>query len=85
MNKRSNLEVLLEEVDEGRITVAAANIMAHLDGKEYAHYSGEEIRAWIERLNRKGLRALRKIALMFGDPEPATPEEVEMLEAGGLQ
>jgi hypothetical protein len=83
--RKSNLETLLEDVDGDRITVAAANIMAHLEGPEYAHYSGDEIRAWIERLNRKGLRALRKIALMVGDPEPATPEEMEMLEAGGLQ
>jgi hypothetical protein len=67
----SNLETLMRDVDVGRISVAAAYLMAHLDGTpEEASYTGDQIRDWIERLSPKGVRKLREIAESFGPGEP---------------
>jgi hypothetical protein len=61
----------MRDVDVGRISVAAAYLMAHLDGTpEEASYTGDQIRDWIERLSPKGVRKLREIAESFGPGEP---------------
>jgi hypothetical protein len=71
----SNLEALLRATgykeDIGRIYAAAANVMAHLDGTpECAHYTGDQIRDWIEKLSPKGVRKLQEIAESVGPGEP---------------